>query len=139
MALLLRRCQMAKYRFDHVHVIAPDPMKTAEFYENVLQAKRRVVSTSPDGGIVLELDLEGTMMKIRGSRTKPLLPNSPITGIEHFGVQTDNIEEAVAELKSRGVQFLREVKESTPGVKSTFLIAPEGVLIELIEERKPLG
>jgi 4-hydroxyphenylpyruvate dioxygenase-like putative hemolysin len=114
-------------------------MKTAEFYENMLHAKRRVVGTSPDGGVVVELDLEGTMMKIRGPRAKPLLPNSPITGIEHFGVQTDNIEEAVVELKSRGVQFLREVKESTPGVKSTFLIAPEGVLIELIEERKPLG
>jgi catechol 2,3-dioxygenase-like lactoylglutathione lyase family enzyme len=130
---------MAKYSFDHVHVIAPDPMKTAEFYENMLHAKRRVVGTSPDGGVVVELDLEGTMMKIRGPRAKPLLPNSPITGIEHFSVQTDNIEEAVVELKSRGVQFLREVKESTPGVKSTFLIAPEGVLIELIEERKPLG
>ena len=129
---------MAKYSFDHVHVIAPDPMKTAEFYENMLHAKRRVVGTSPDGGVVVELDLEETMMKIRGPRAQPLLPNSPITGLEHFGVRTDNIQEAVAELKSRGVQFLREVKESTPGVKSTFLIAPEGVLIELIEDSKTL-
>jgi glyoxylase I family protein len=129
---------MAKYRFDHVHVIAPDPMKTSEFYENILNAKRRVVGTSPDGGVVLELDLEGTMMKIRGPRTKPLLPNSPITGIEHFGVQTDNIEEAVAELKSRGVKFLQEIKESMSGLKSTFFVAPEGVLIELIEDNKTL-
>ena len=129
---------MAKYRFDHVHVIAPDPMKTAEFYESILNAKRREVNTLPDGSVVLELDLEGTMMKIRGPRTKPLLPNSPITGIEHFGVQTDNIQEAVAELKSRGVKFLQEIKESMSGLKSTFFVAPEGVLIELIENSKTL-
>ncbi len=129
---------MAEYRFDHVHVIAPDPMKTSEFYENVLHAKRRAVGTSPDGGVVLELDLEGTMMKIRGPRAKPLLPNSPITGIEHFGFQTDNIQEAVAELKSRGVKFLQEIKESMSGLKSTFFVAPEGVLIELIEDGKTL-
>jgi catechol 2,3-dioxygenase-like lactoylglutathione lyase family enzyme len=129
---------MAKYRFDHVHVIAPEPMKASEFYENVLHAKRLVVGTSPDGGVVVELDLEGTLMKIRGPRAKPLLHNSPLTGIEHFGLQTDNIEEAVAELKSRGVQFLWEVKKSSPGVKSTFFVAPEGVLIELIEDSKTL-
>ena len=126
---------MAKYRFDHVHVIAPDPMKTAAFYENVLHAKRRAVGTSPDGGVVLELDLEGTMMKIRGPRAKPLLPNSPITGIEHFGFQTDHIEEAIAELKSRGIRFLQEIKESVSGLKSTFFVASEGVLIELMEDR----
>ena len=130
---------MATYRFDHVHVIAPDPMKTAEFYENVLHAKQCVVGTSPDGEIVVELDLGGTMMKVRGPRAKPLLPGSPVAGIEHFGVQTDNIQEAVAELKSRGARILREVKESSPGVKSTFLAGPEGVLIELIEESKPVG
>ena len=130
---------MAKYRFDHVHVIAPDPMKTAEFYENVLHAKRTAANTLPDGSAILELDLEGSIIKVRGSRATPLLPGAPESGIEHFCVQTDNIQEAVAELKSQGVTFLQEIKESALGLKTTYFVGPENVLIELIEQSDPSG
>ncbi len=129
---------MAKYWVDHVHVIAPDPMKTSEFYENLLHAKRREARTLRDGSVMVELDLEGTVIKIRGPRARPLLPDSPVSGLEHFGVETDNIEEAVAELKSRGVKFVQEIKESMPGLKAAFFVAPEGVLIELTEDRRTL-
>jgi methylmalonyl-CoA/ethylmalonyl-CoA epimerase len=124
---------MANYWFDHVHVIGPDPMKTAEFYERFLSAKRGAVSKLPDGTITLDLDLKGTTIKVRQPRAKTLLPNSPLTGLEHFALQTDDIEEAVAELKAKGVKFLKDITESFPGVKATFFVAPEGVLIELIE------
>ncbi len=124
---------MAKYRFDHVHVIGPDPMKTSEFYENVLHAKRRGVDTLPDGSVMVELDLEGTMIKIRGPRAKPLLPDSPVTGLEHFAVQTDNIQEAVTELKSRGVKVIQEIQDPAGGLKAAYVVAPEGVLIELLK------
>ncbi len=130
---------MVKYRFDHVHVIAPDPMKTSEFYENVLHAKRRAVSTSPDGSVILELDLEGTMIKVRGPRAKPLLPDAPVSGLEHFAVLTDHIQEAVAELKSQGVKFIQEIRESAGGGKAAYFVTPEGVLVELMEQSKQSG
>jgi methylmalonyl-CoA/ethylmalonyl-CoA epimerase len=129
---------MAKYWFDHVHVIGPDAMKTAEFYEKVLNAKRRAVNTLPDGNIILDLDLEGTIIKVRQPRAKSLLPNLPATGLEHFAVQTDDIEGAVADLKAKGVRVLQEITESFPGVRATFFVGPEGVLIELIQRSKPL-
>ncbi len=129
---------MTKYRVDHVHVVAPDPMKTSEFYENLLHAKRREARTLPDGSAMVELDLEGTVIKIRGPRAKPLLSGSAVSGLEHFGLETDNIQEAVAELKSRGVRFVQEIKESMPGLKVAFFVAPEGVLIELTEDRRKL-
>ncbi len=128
---------MANYWFDHVHVIGPDPMKTAEFYERFLGAKRGAVGKLPDGSITLDLDLKGTTIKIRQPRAKTLLPNSPLTGLEHFAVQTDDIEEAMDELKTNGVKFLQGITQSLPGVKATFFVAPEGVLIELIERSNP--
>lgn len=128
---------MANYWFDHVHVIGPDPVKTAEFYERCLGAKRGPVNRLPDGSITLDLDLKGTIIKARQPRPKTLLPNSPLTGLEHFAVQTNDIEEAVTELKAKGVKFIKEITESFPGVKATFFVAPEGVLIELIERSNP--
>jgi catechol 2,3-dioxygenase-like lactoylglutathione lyase family enzyme len=128
---------MAKFWFDHVHVIGPDPMKTAEFYEKILGAKRSAVNELLDGSVVLDLDLAGTSMKVRGPRLRPLVPNAPLNGIEHFSVRTDNIQEAVAELKFRGVKLLGEIKETQPGVKTIYFVAPEDVLIELLEIRKP--
>ncbi len=124
---------MAKYWFDHVHVIGPNVTKTAEFYENVLNAKRRAVNTLPDGTVILDLDFEGTILKIRPPRANSVLPETPALGLEHFALQTDDIEEAVAELKAKGVKVLQEIKESFPGVRATFFVGPEGVLIELIQ------
>ncbi len=62
-------------------------------------------------------------------------PSSPETdyGLEHFGIRTDNLEAAVAELKAKGVQFKEEIRVVRPGVKISFLRAPENVLIELLE------
>ena len=128
---------MPKYWFDHAHVIGPDPIKTAEFYEKMLGAKRGAISKLPDGSMTLDLDLKGTIIKVRQPRAKPLLPSSPLTGLEHFAVQTDNIEAAVSELKAKGVKFLQGITQSLPGVKATFFVAPEDVLIELIERSNP--
>ena len=39
----------------------------------------------------------------------------------------------MADLKAKGVQFKEEIREIRPGVKISFLWAPENVLIELLE------
>ena len=59
----------------------------------------------------------------------------PVTGggLEHFGIRTDNLAAAVADLNAKGVQFRCETREIRPGVKISFLGAPENVLVELLE------
>lgn len=129
---------MPNYWFDHVHVISPDPIKTAEFYEKLLGAKRGGVGKFPDGSINVDLDLKGTTIKIRQPREKPLLPSASPAGcaLEHFGVRTDNIETAVGELKTNGIKFVQEITQS-PGLKASFFVAPGDVLIELSERSSP--
>ena len=126
---------MPNYWYDHIHLVSPDPLKTAQFYEKVFNA-RRVSVVEPGGGrINVELDLNGSRILLM-NRTQPgSKQGSPDTsyGLEHFGIRTDNLEAAVADLKAKGVEFRDEIREIRPGVKISFLWAPENVLIELLE------
>ena len=127
---------MPNYWYDHVHVISPDPLKTAQFYEGMFNAKRVGVSELGAGRVSVELDLNGSRVLIKSGNVKTeTAPGSsePAHGLEHFGVRTDNLEAAVAELKAKGVQFKEEIRLARPGVKISFLWAPENVLIELME------
>ena len=128
---------MQDYYYDHVHLTSPDPLKTAEFYEKMFGAKRTNVRETPDGRTVVELNLNSSRILITHPLVKPdPTPHLPGTsyGLEHFGLVTDNIEAAVAELKANGVKFRDEIREVRPGVKIAFVWAPENVLIELVEK-----
>ena len=74
-------------------------------------------STSPDGPIAKYLDKKGE-------------------GVQHIAFRVDNIEEALAELKGRGVQLIDEKpRRGAGGAKIAFLHPKStfGVLIELCE------
>ena len=60
-------------------------------------------------------------------------PSSPYQGLDHFGLCTDNLDAAVAELKGKGVVFTMEPKEIRPGTKIAFITAPQNVSIELLQ------
>ena len=127
---------MPSYWYDHVHLISPDPVKTAEFYEKMFDAKRVSVGELGAGRVMVELDLNGSRVLINTGnvRTGAVSGSSePAHGLEHFGIRTDDLEAAVADLKAKGVQFKEEIRETRPGVKISFLWAPENVLIELLE------
>lgn len=124
---------MAKFRLDHVHLLSSNPEKTAEFYENVIGAKRTSASSLSGKGSVVELTLGQISIKIMPPRDKTLAPNIPKVGYEHFGIETDDIEEAVSILKAKGVKFVRDIMIPRPGIKNAFFFGPEGVLIELSE------
>ena len=124
---------MANFHFDHIHLLSSDPEKTAKFYETLLGAKRMSTTSIRDKGMLVELKLGEMSVKIMTLREKSLISASPMVGIEHFGIETDNIEEAVNEMKARGIDFAVDITEPRPGLKNAFFVAPEGVLIELSE------
>jgi catechol 2,3-dioxygenase-like lactoylglutathione lyase family enzyme len=142
---------MANYWYDHVHVMCPDPLKTAEFYEKMFGARKESIREWPDGRISLTLDLNGSSILIGQPRIPPKSTKnsredySPedYYGLQHFGLRTDNLEEAVRELKAKGVEIKQEItvprllkQEITPlrpGIRIAFLWAPDNVLIELTE------
>lgn len=120
---------MPQYWYDHVHVVSPEPEKTAKFYEDMFGARQVSRQVMGDGVLLLGLDLNGSRILVKSP--KPDAP--PRYGIEHFGVRTDDLESAVKELKAQGVQFTQDITVPFPGVKISFLKGPEDVLIELLE------
>lgn len=125
---------MAKYWFDHVHIVSKDPAKTTEFYEANF-TKEKTVNTLADGRVLISLSMGGPSIKISNPRQKPLIPSALPggCGLEHFGIRTDNIEQAVAEMKTKGIKFVQEITQVRPGTRVAFFVSPEDVLIELLE------
>ncbi len=63
----------------------------------------------------------------------PAGPVDPYVGLDHFGLQVDNLEEAAADLRSKGAEFSMEPKDLRPGLRIAFVRAPGDVRIELLE------
>lgn len=119
---------MPQYFFDHVHLMSPDPVKTAEFYQKMFSATLVSQQNLGDGRVIVNLELGGATILI----SKATGDNAQ-TGLVHFGIRTSNLGEAVDELKSEGVRFTKEVTQVRPDFKISFLLAPEDVPIELQE------
>ena len=125
---------MPTYSYDHVHLVSPDPVATARFYEKMFAAKTVETTKFTDGRTNIALDLNGSRILIVEPRSQTEPASSGIGhGLEHFGIHTDNLEAAVAELKAKGVQFRDEIRVGGTGMKISFLWGPDNVLIELLE------
>ncbi len=119
---------MPTYTFDHIHLISPDPEKTADFYEKTFGAKKSIRDLG-GGRKAVAVDLNGTKILIRGKNEGEAEKPS----LDHYGIRTDNLEKAVAELKKQGVTFTAEIRQLRPDMKISFLRTPDGVSIELQE------
>ena len=125
------------YRYDHMHVRSRDVKKTAEYYHQMFDAKI-VESIQSDGKPRTDLDLNGLTIFIAAvppDAPVPPAPTDAYVGLDHFGLRVDDMDDAVAELKRRGADFMMEPRTIRPGVKIAFVRAPDNVRIELLERR----
>jgi catechol 2,3-dioxygenase-like lactoylglutathione lyase family enzyme len=114
----------------HVHIFAADIERSIAFYRDGFGGK-----------VVLDMELAGArnvFMRIGTGRIhfydQP--PKNPGRGsIHHFGIQTDNIEDAVEMLKAQGVMFRNDVRD-LGFWKYIMVPAPDDVLIELFQVDK---
>ncbi len=125
---------MPNYWYHHIHLASPDPRKTAEFYEDMFSAEITNTRELPGGSVTVELNLGGSMVLImqRPAETESA-PSGASSGLDHFGLRTDDLETTVANLKTKGVQFRGEIMEIGKRMKIAFFWAPDNVLIELVE------
>jgi lactoylglutathione lyase len=121
---------MPNFKYHHIHLISPDPEKTADFYATLFGAKKGAVRKTPSGAMSVSLDLHGSSILVGGPRIQPAK-----YGLDHFGLVTDDMEAAVKDLKTSGVKFQMESTEVRPGMKIAFFWGPENTLIELTEDK----
>lgn len=126
---------MPSYGYDHIHLRSPDPMKAAQFYQRMFDA--RIIETpQPSGPSRIDVDINGLMVFIAGA-----LPSGeevqglrdPHYGLDHFGLRVENLDEAVSDLKSRGAEFAVEPRTLPSGVKIAFVRGPDDVRVEVVE------
>jgi len=127
---------MTKFWFDHLHLVVPDPEKMADFFVKAFGAKKVSVDKLPDGRIRAELNITGGRIIINAPQPNDTRsPDSPQKryGTEHFGMKVDDLEAALQQCLGAGGKLVREVTQLRPGVRIAFFMAPDNVLVELLE------
>ena len=126
---------MPHFRYDHLHLVSPDPVKTARFYESAFGAVIRSTRKLSDGRTNVELDLDGWRFMLIDRRTpeeSALNPPGTDSAFGHICLRTDDVEATAARLQAAGVAQ-SEIKSPRPGVKVLFLRGPDNLIIELLE------
>ena len=124
---------MTTYTYDHIHLRSLAPMETARYFETMFDATI-VESIQTDGQPRIDLDINGLAIFIaEADDSVPPGPIAPHHGLDHFGLKVDNLEQAAAELKEKGAEFVQEPELIRPGIKIAFIRAPGDVRIELVE------
>ena len=129
---------MVKFWFDHLHLVVPDPEKVADFFAKAFGAEKVSTDKLPDGRIRAELRISGGRMIINTPQPKDnRVQDNPQSryGTEHFGMKVDELESALEQCLAAGGRLVRGATQIRPGTRIAFFMAPDDVLVELLEMR----
>ena len=116
------------FTLNHVHLKTHDPEKTAKFYVDTLGAK--IVGEAGNGGY--KLDLHGLAINL--TTHIPTQTRQQLYGMEHFALNTDDLDGTVAKLQQNGARVLEQMTSGN-GRRICFLEGPDGVQLEIIETK----
>ena len=127
-----------KIWFDHLHLVVPDPEKVADFFVKAFGAEKVSVDKLSDGRIRAELNITGGRIIINTPQPNDTrVPDSPRRryGTEHFGMKVDDLVGALQRCRAAGAELVQNVTQIRPGTRIAFFMAPDNVLVELLETR----
>ncbi len=129
------------FRINHIHLKAPDPRQTAEWYVRAFAFKIVSDETRSFGDRFIRCQSEdgGMAVNISGARTGEKLGAGDASahhGLEHFGLDSQNLETDIARLEGLGARLLEGPIQVPNGPRIAFLRAPDDVRVELIEPRR---
>lgn len=122
-------------RVHHVHHVAKDPQVAADFYIKHFGGTLYTPEIEYVGAPYISVMLDGVEIRIRGLRPNE---NDEIVkvgrGLHHFGIQVDDLKSFAEKLEKDGVEFTKKPGPGVLGSLTSFIKAPDDVLIELVEE-----
>ena len=126
------------YSFNHVHLQSSDPGKTADWYVEAFGFE--IVNDEnprPQGDRFIRCRTkDGVAINISGARTGELMGEGDATahlGLEHFGIEVDDIEVELKRLKGLGAEVLEGPTRTATGLSIAFIQAPDDVRIEVMQ------
>ena len=120
----------------HIAIIVSDYQRSRDFYVNTLGlAVIRENDRSDRGDWKLDLRINDTTeLEIFGMPNPPKRVTGPeAAGLRHLAFYTEDIEEAVKELKEKGISVEPIRLDTFTGKKMTFFADPDGLPLELHE------
>ena len=126
------------FRINHIHLKAPDPKKTADWYVQAFNLKivsddvrsfgdRFIRCQSEDGGMAVNIS------GARTGETRGKGDANPHYGLKHFGFDTADINADIERLTKLGAELAEGPIQMPSGVHVAFLKCPDDVRIELIQ------
>ena len=128
---------------DHIGVAAKSIDQVAPFWNNVLGLPVRARETVEEQQVttlflpVGEIEIEVLESTAPGSAVAKFI-ESRGEGVQHLALRVENIDEALKELKSKGIRLTDEMPRTGAGGSRITFIHPKstgGVLVELVERK----
>jgi catechol 2,3-dioxygenase-like lactoylglutathione lyase family enzyme len=114
-------------RLHHTHIFSSNIDATLKFWREMFGAQ-----------VVLDMEMAGVrnVMIAIGSGRINIYDQPPKEGrsgaFHHLGIQTDDLEGLVTDMKARGFQFRSEIREHG-FLRYVMAMAPDDILLELFE------
>ena len=125
------------YAFDHVHLKAPDPGKTAQWFAEAFNFKITSDAVRPWGDRFIRCETEdGTVVNISGARNQEKMGPGDASahwGLEHIGIKVENMETEVERLLGLGAKLMEGPVDVPNGPIIAFISVPDEVRIELLQ------
>ena len=125
------------FEFNHVHLKTPDPEKTANWYVTAFNFEivRDRVRDSGDRFITCKTP-DGITFNISGARTNETMGDGdadPHWGLEHFGINVDDIDAEIERLVGLGAVLKQEPSNVSNRPRIAFIAGPDNTRIELVQ------
>ena len=130
------------HRLNHIHMLAADPKRTAEWFSTILYSQDRV--TKDDLGLGnFNLRVDNVTLHVfpdvpafrPKERTGPMEPTDG-SGIDHLAFSFRDLKRALRRIESFGVKVERPLRvDDSYRMRHAFVRSPNGVLVELVESR----
>ena len=125
------------YEFNHVHLKAPDPRRTAEWYATAFDFTIVSDIVRPYGDqFVVTRTPDGVTVNISGARAGEEMGegNADVHwGLEHIGITIDDLDVELERLTEMGA-VLKEGPIDVPnGPRIAFIAGPDDTRIELLQ------
>ncbi len=127
------------YEFNHVHLKAPEPRKTAEWYAEAFDFTIVSDIVRPYGDqFVVTKTPDGVTVNISGARTAEDMGDGDANvhwGLEHIGITIDDLDAELERLTAMGAEIKEGPIDVPNGPKIAFIRGPDDTRIELLEYR----
>ena len=126
------------YSFNHVHLKAPDPGATADWYVKAFEFEiLNDENPRPQGDRFIRCRTkDGIAVNISSDRTGETMGGGDAAahwGLEHFGIEVDDIDAEFKRLEGLGAKILDGPTKTPTGLIIGCIQAPDDVRIEVMQ------